>query len=168
MRGDVRKRTNAAFGLPLDNGLDASYDTIMMGHWHQTIFTPYLIVNGSVKGLDEYAASINVRQEGPAQWLFNVHPKFGIIWPNPIYSDLEEPMFAPFEVLSADDQRTAAKYIGSLDREPDLTIAPDGNPYLYRWFIVRSTGDNSVGTCISTCRLPMIPSVRCTITRGTT
>ncbi len=85
MRGDVRKRTNAAFGLPLDNGLDAAYDTIMMGHWHQTIFTPYLIVNGSVKGLDEYAAAINVRQEGPAQWLFNVHPKYGIIWPNPIY-----------------------------------------------------------------------------------
>ena len=85
MRGDVRKRTNAAFGLPLDNGMDAAYDTIMMGHWHQTIFTPYLIVNGSVKGLDEYAAAINVRQEGPAQWLFNVHPKYGIIWPNPVY-----------------------------------------------------------------------------------
>lgn len=54
-------------------------------------------------------------------------------------------MFAPFEMLSADDQRTAAKYIGSLDREPDLTIAPDGNPYLYRWFIVRSTGDQLGG-----------------------
>jgi predicted phosphodiesterase len=80
MRGDVKKRQNAMLGLADEQ----MYDTLLCGHFHTTIMLPSLVVNGSLKGLDEYAAGINVRQERPAQMLFTVHPKHGITWYLPI------------------------------------------------------------------------------------
>ena len=82
MRGDVKKRTNAALGLAEDQ----EYDTMLCGHFHTTIMLPSLMVNGSLKGLDEYAMGLNVRQEHPAQLLFTVHPKHGITWYVPIHA----------------------------------------------------------------------------------
>ena len=82
MRGDVKKRANAALGLAEDQ----EYDTMMCGHFHTTIMLPSLIVNGSLKGLDEYAMGLNVRQEHPSQMLFTVHPKHGITWYIPIHA----------------------------------------------------------------------------------
>ena len=82
MRGDVKKRTNAALGLAEKQ----EYDTMMCGHFHTTIMLPSLIVNGSLKGLDEYAMGINVRQERPSQMLFTVHPKHGVTWYIPIHA----------------------------------------------------------------------------------
>ena len=82
MRGDVRKRTNAALGLAKDQ----EYDTMLCGHFHTTIMLPSLIVNGSLKGLDEYTMGLNVRQEHPSQMLFTVHPKHGITWFIPIHA----------------------------------------------------------------------------------
>ena len=82
MRGDVKKRTNAALGLAKDQ----EYDTLLCGHWHTTIMLPSLIVNGSLKGLDEYAMGLNVRQEHPSQMLFTVHPKHGVTWYIPIHA----------------------------------------------------------------------------------
>jgi hypothetical protein len=35
-------------------------------------------------------------------------------------------------------ERGIARQLLGRWREPDLTIAPDGNPYLYRWHLVRS------------------------------
>ena len=43
-------------------------------------------------------------------------------------------MSNPFDRLSPDDRDMAASYLGGL-REPDLIIAPDGEPYLYRWHL---------------------------------
>ena len=80
MRGDVKKRTNAALGLAAQQ----EYDTLLCGHFHSTIMLPSLIVNGSLKGLDEYAMGINVRQEHPSQTLFTVHRKHGITWYVPV------------------------------------------------------------------------------------
>jgi hypothetical protein len=45
-------------------------------------------------------------------------------------------------ILSEADRRTARLIIGGADdevseREPDLIIAPDGKPYLYRWAVFR-------------------------------
>lgn len=48
------------------------------------------------------------------------------------------------ELLSERDQSIAARYIGSLYREPDAVIAPDGNPYLYRWHVVPRNPDANV------------------------
>jgi len=38
--------------------------------------------------------------------------------------------------ITTEDCETAKQIIGSFDREPDLVIAPDGEPYLYRWFAI--------------------------------
>lgn len=38
----------------------------------------------------------------------------------------------------------ACRHIGSLYRPPDITIAPDGNPYLYRWHVIPRNRDANV------------------------
>lgn len=47
-------------------------------------------------------------------------------------------MFPPFSLLNQKDRCLTVGYLGSLLREPDLTIAPDGEPYLYRWYIAKN------------------------------
>lgn len=38
------------------------------------------------------------------------------------------------DVLNERDRHLAVRILGQV-REPDLVIAPDGNPYLYRWWV---------------------------------
>src|SRR5579859_3141348 len=53
-------------------------------------------------------------------------------------------MISQFSLLTARDIEIARHYLGDLDREPDVTLAPDGvdKPYLYRWHIRK---DNALG-----------------------
>lgn len=48
-------------------------------------------------------------------------------------------MSAEFDwgIVSPADLEIARRY-GATERKADLIIAPDGNPYLYRWWIIRS------------------------------
>lgn len=60
----------------------ANFDTLMMGHWHTYIprgeASP-VIVNGTLKGYDEYAHTIlRVPYSQPSQALWFVHAKHGI------------------------------------------------------------------------------------------
>ena len=80
MRGDTRKRL-AANLMP---GGAQEYDTMLCGHFHTLLMLPRLIVNGSVKGYDEYALSINVPFELPQQALWIVHPKYGHTYHMPV------------------------------------------------------------------------------------
>ena len=85
IRGDVKKRSR-------NMQIDLSYDTMIMGHWHQYIHMNRLIVNGSVKGYDEYAYSNNFPFEVPQQALWITHPKYGITYRAPVYVErLREP-----------------------------------------------------------------------------
>ncbi len=77
-RGDIKKRSRQA-------QVNAGYDTILMGHWHQLIQLDSLIVNGSLKGYDEYAASNNFKFESPRQALWITHPQHGITISMPVY-----------------------------------------------------------------------------------
>ena len=63
-----------------------TFDTIVMGHWHQLIMSPEqgLIVNGSLKGYDEYAAVNNFRPERAQQAMWLVTPERGITLSAPI------------------------------------------------------------------------------------
>lgn len=70
MRNDFRKRTR-------QSAVNNPYDVLLIGHFHQLITTKKLIVNGSVKGYDEYAYNSNFDYEPPQQALFITHPKFG-------------------------------------------------------------------------------------------
>src|SRR5690554_5853755 len=52
-------------------------------------------------------------------------------------------MFHGYEKMGFDALRVLHRYLNGPIREPDLTIAPDGNPYLHRWYIVpRNTTGN--------------------------
>ena len=78
IRGDHRKRgRNGQIGLP--------YDTLILGHWHQLVMTERVIVNGSLKGYDEYAAANNFGFERPQQAIWLTHPTHGITIRMPIY-----------------------------------------------------------------------------------
>lgn len=54
------------------------FDYCLLGHWHQLLWGPDFIVNGSLKGYDEYARHNGFGFERPAQALFIVTPENGI------------------------------------------------------------------------------------------
>jgi hypothetical protein len=77
-RGDHKKRSR-------DAQLDLGFDTLLMGHWHQLIMLQRFIVNGSLKGYDEYAASNNFGFEPPQQALWLTHSERGITFSMPVH-----------------------------------------------------------------------------------
>lgn len=78
LRGDHKKRSRNA-------QVDMEYDTMIMGHWHQYIHHNRVIVNGSLKGYDEYAYANNFGFEVPQQALWITHPKYGQTFRMPVY-----------------------------------------------------------------------------------
>lgn len=62
------------------------FDTLVCGHWHQLIQAPTagLIVNGSIKGFDEYAAVSNFVPERAQQALWVVTPEHGTTFQAPV------------------------------------------------------------------------------------
>lgn len=77
LRGDHKKRSR-------NSQINMEYETMLMGHWHQDIFTRRVIVNSSLKGYDEYAYDQNFGFEPPSQQLWITHPKYGITWRMPV------------------------------------------------------------------------------------
>lgn len=70
MRLVARKRVNNDF------------DCLVLGHWHQLVMAPSsgFILNGSLKGWDEYAATSNFPSEVAQQALWIDIPEKGILW----------------------------------------------------------------------------------------
>jgi len=62
-----------------------SFGTLWLGHWHQYLPSPSLIVNGSMKGVDEYAFVNNFGYEPPQQALAVVVPEKGITLQAPVF-----------------------------------------------------------------------------------
>ena len=50
-----------------------------------------VIVNGSLKGYDEWVYKMNFGWERPTQALWTTHPDYGIIHHLPVYGDTLEP-----------------------------------------------------------------------------
>lgn len=77
MRLDARKRARY-------NAVNQGYDLLIMGHWHQLVYGPNFIVNGSLKGYDEYAHlnSFGFEPAQQAAWLMT--PEHGKAWTAPI------------------------------------------------------------------------------------
>lgn len=78
MRGDNKKRSR-------NSQMGRDYDTMVIGHFHQLMMLPRLIVNGSLKGYDEYAYQGNFPYEPPAQALWLTHPDLGITLSMPVF-----------------------------------------------------------------------------------
>lgn len=76
-RGNQKKQAR-------NQAIDLEYDIMICGHWHQYIHLSRLIVNGSLKGYDEYAYQNNFGFEVPQQALFIVHPRHGITFRMPV------------------------------------------------------------------------------------
>ena len=62
-----------------------SFQTLWLGHWHQYISTPSMIVNGSLKGFDEYAMLMGFGHEQPQQALAIITPERNITIQAPVF-----------------------------------------------------------------------------------
>lgn len=91
-RGDHKKRSR-------DSQVGQDYDTMLVGHWHQHMQLRRFIVNGSLKGYDEYAYVNNFPFEPPAQAFWITHPQVGKTFSMPIYA--ERPQRAAVESWAA-------------------------------------------------------------------
>lgn len=70
-----------------NQAVNQEFDTMIAGHWHTYIHLQYLIVNGSLKGYDEFSFDRNYRIEPPSQALWITHPRHGITYRMPVYSN---------------------------------------------------------------------------------
>ncbi len=78
-RGDYRKRKRS-------QRTGGGHDYLVMGHWHAYGIVEGLIVNGSMKGYDEYAYVSNFDYEPPTQAMWVTHPDYGLTVQWPIYA----------------------------------------------------------------------------------
>ena len=62
-----------------------SFQTLWLGHWHQYISTPSMVVNGSLKGFDEYALLMGFGFEQPQQALAVITPEKNITFQAPVF-----------------------------------------------------------------------------------
>lgn len=61
------------------------FQTMWIGHWHQYVSTPGMVINGSLKGYDEYAWINNFGFEVPQQALAVVTPEHNITFQAPVF-----------------------------------------------------------------------------------
>lgn len=80
IRGNHKKQSRNA-------AINQSYDTMILGHWHQYLPLGRLIVNGSLCGYNEYANQGNFGFEEPRQALWLTHPSNGITFHMPVMVD---------------------------------------------------------------------------------
>jgi regulator of replication initiation timing len=62
-----------------------AFSTLWLGHWHQYLSTPSMVVNGSMKGYDEYAMLNGFSFEQPQQALAVVTPKHNLTFQAPVF-----------------------------------------------------------------------------------
>lgn len=71
-RGEIKVRGSSASSV-------SDYDYLLIGHWHQPLWLPRVVVANSLKGWDEFAKNaLRAPVTLPSQPLFFVHPTYGI------------------------------------------------------------------------------------------
>ncbi|WP_345198560.1 hypothetical protein [Kistimonas scapharcae] len=103
MRGDHQKRKR-------ETSINTPYDVLIMGHWHQLLDMRRVVVNGSLKGYDEYAYANNFDFQPPEQAFWLTHPKYGktITAPVRVISDRERALWPQSNDVSANWMNGAA------------------------------------------------------------
>jgi hypothetical protein len=61
-------------------------DTVILGHFHQYFASPSFIMNGSLKGYDEYAYQGSFEFQPPIQAFWFTHPQRGMTCAWPVYA----------------------------------------------------------------------------------
>lgn len=83
LKVDYRKRLISQYrgrlGIP-----NTTHDYLTIGHFHQYGAVESIIVNGSLKGYDEYALNIGCKPEPAQQALWFTHPSYGITTHMPV------------------------------------------------------------------------------------
>lgn len=64
-----------------------NFDWLVCGHWHQYVHAQGLIINGSIKGYDEYAMGNHFPPERPQQALWLTTPENGITVAAPVFAE---------------------------------------------------------------------------------
>jgi hypothetical protein len=72
-----------------ERSLGRDFDVLLLGHFHQPIWQPRsgIVVNGTLKGFDEYSRMQRYSFAPPTQSLFFVHPRFGPNLPFNVFCD---------------------------------------------------------------------------------
>lgn len=79
--GEHRKRKR-------QTAINQDFDVMIMGHWHQLFWGGGgFIVNGSLKGYDEYSYRMNFPFQVPMQALWITHPENRITFQMPVLAD---------------------------------------------------------------------------------
>lgn len=63
------------------------YDYLLMGHWHRFTDAGDVLVNGTLKGYDEFAHNLNFPAEPPSQAFWLTDPERGKIFSGPLFVD---------------------------------------------------------------------------------
>lgn len=72
MRGEIKTANS-------ESSIGRAYDTLIIGHWHQTLWLPRAIVNNCGKGYDDYARfQLRAPFSLPSQSLWFTHWRWGI------------------------------------------------------------------------------------------
>lgn len=82
-RGDKRKRAR-------NSQTNRAFDIMVLGHWHTYLHTNETVVNGSLKGYDEYASAMNLSYEVAQQAAWLVHPEHGCTFRFPVMVQSKE------------------------------------------------------------------------------
>lgn len=78
MRGDIKRRQRESFG-------GDHYDVLLAGHYHTYRLGNEFVINGSLKGADEYAYTNSFGLEAPKQALWLETPSYGPFAHTPIF-----------------------------------------------------------------------------------
>lgn len=80
IRGDHKKRAR-------NSQIGQTYDCLLAGHWHQYTHMTRVVVNGSLKGYDEFAFREGFSYEVPQQALWITHERNGPTFRMPVYCE---------------------------------------------------------------------------------
>lgn len=81
--------------------INRDFDTALLCHWHQYFTLPGLIVNGSLKGYDEYSQlALRAKFQRPIQALSFIHPEHGITAQWPVYLEGQQASTGPRDWVS--------------------------------------------------------------------
>ena len=63
------------------------YDVLIFGHWHRYFPGRQFVVNGSLKGFDEYSKKMGFTFEPPQQALWLTSPEYGMSFNAPVFAE---------------------------------------------------------------------------------
>jgi hypothetical protein len=67
--------------------MQTPFDVLLLGHWHTLIWGSNYVVNGTLKGFDEFAMSLSITPEPPAQALWLTTERHGRTILLPVYAE---------------------------------------------------------------------------------